>query len=48
MVKIDRKEELLRVCSHETILMAMQSGIAALRAKEIEMGYDKIWNIGVE
>ncbi|HCX24469.1 MAG: hypothetical protein CMB80_15165 [Flammeovirgaceae bacterium] len=42
------KEELLRVCSHETILMAMQSGIAALRAKEIEMGYDKIWNIGVE
>ncbi|MFY0602177.1 MAG: hypothetical protein JXR03_21050 [Cyclobacteriaceae bacterium] len=40
------KEELLRVCSHEQIIAAMKSGIATLRAKEIEMGYDKIWSIG--
>lgn len=39
------KEELLRVCSHKEIIAAMKVGIATLRAKEIEMGYDRIWSI---
>jgi hypothetical protein len=39
------KEELLRVCSHAQMIGAMRAGIATLRTKEIEMGYDKIWNI---
>ncbi len=39
------KEELLKVCSHQEIIGAMKAGIATLRAKEIEMGYDRIWNI---
>lgn len=40
------KEELLRVCSHEELIMALKSGISMLRQKEVEMGYDKIWSIG--
>lgn len=40
------KEELLRVCSHKQMIEAMKAGIATLRTKEIEMGYDKIWSIG--
>ncbi len=39
------KEELLRVCSHKQMIEALKSGITTLRAKEVEMGYDKIWNI---
>ena len=39
------KEELLRVCSHEQLLLAMKSGITTLREKEVALGYDKIWNI---
>ncbi len=40
------KEELLRVCSHEQLLHSLKEGISTLRRKEVEMGYDKIWNIG--
>lgn len=40
------KEELLRVCSHRELISAMKSGVATLRAKEVEMGYDKIWELG--
>lgn len=39
------KEALLSVCSHKEIIAAMKAGVATLRAKEIEMGYDRIWNI---
>ena len=42
------KNELVRVCSMPILLDAMKQGIATLRAKEIEMGYDKIWNITEE
>lgn len=38
--------ELLRVCSVPQLLHAMKSGIATLKAKEVEMGYDRIWSIG--
>lgn len=38
--------ELLRVCSVSQLLHAAKSGIATLRAKEVEMGYDRIWSIG--
>lgn len=43
---IKSPEELLKVCSHEELLMALKSGINTLRLKEVEMGYDKIWSIG--
>ncbi len=39
-------DELLRVCSVTQLLHAAKSGIATLRAKEVEMGYDRIWSIG--
>lgn len=39
-------DELLRVCSVSQLLHAAKSGIATLRAKEVEMGYDRIWSIG--
>lgn len=39
-------DELLRVCSVPQMLYAMKEGIATLRAKEVEMGYDRIWSIG--
>lgn len=39
------KEELYRVCSMPVLLDAMKQGITTLRAKEVEMGYDRIWNI---
>lgn len=40
------KEELLRVCSHDQMLLALKVGITTLRAKEVALGYDKIWSIG--
>jgi hypothetical protein len=40
------KEELLRVCSHAELIMALKSGINILGEKEVAMGYDKIWSIG--
>ncbi len=40
------KEELLRVCSFETIRNTLKTGITELREKELEMGYDAIWSIG--
>ncbi|SHJ99021.1 hypothetical protein SAMN04488028_102401 [Reichenbachiella agariperforans] len=40
--------ELARVCSMPVILDALKAGITTMRAKEIEMGYDKIWNISEE
>ncbi len=39
-------EELLRVCSVPQLLHAVKEGVATLRAKEVEMGYDRIWSIG--
>ena len=39
------KNELVRICSMPILLDAMKQGITTLRAKEVEMGYDKIWNI---
>lgn len=38
--------ELLRVCSVDQLLNAVKQGVATLRAKEVEMGYDRIWSIG--
>ena len=40
------QNELLRVSSHYQLISALKDGIKTLRAKEVEMGYDKIWNIG--
>lgn len=45
MVKAD-KNALLKACSFSELTEAFRLSLAALRAKEIEMGYDKIWNIG--
>ncbi|UXP33685.1 hypothetical protein N6H18_06925 [Reichenbachiella agarivorans] len=42
------KNELARVCSVPAILEGLKAGITTLRAKEVEMGYDKIWNISEE
>lgn len=39
-------EELLRVCSVPQLLQAVKAGVATLRAKEVELGYDRIWSIG--
>lgn len=39
-------EELLRVCSVDQLLHAVKQGVATLKAKEVEMGYDRIWSIG--
>ncbi|MFY0685681.1 MAG: hypothetical protein JXQ90_00875 [Cyclobacteriaceae bacterium] len=39
-------EELLKVCSHEQLLQALKAGINSMRTKEVEAGYDDIWNIG--
>jgi len=44
-VKAD-KNALLNACSLNEISEALRISLAALRDKEIEMGYDKIWNIG--
>jgi hypothetical protein len=45
LVKAD-KNTLLKACSLDEMVEALRLSLAALRAKEIEMGYDKIWNIG--
>jgi len=39
------KNELVRVCSVPQMMHAMKVGVSTLRAKEVEMGYDKIWSI---
>ncbi len=45
IVKADKKA-LLNACSHHEMVEALKIALAAMRAKEIEMGFDKIWNIG--
>ncbi len=42
------KEELLRVCSFDAITEMLKAGLKTMREKEIEMGYDRIWNISEE
>ncbi len=44
-VKAD-KNAFLNACSISEMVEAFRTSLAAMRAKEIEMGYDKIWNIG--
>lgn len=39
-------EALAKACSTDEIIKALADGIMHLRAKEIQLGYDKIWNIG--
>jgi len=39
-------EALANACSADEIIAAMIDGIRNLRSKEVELGYDKIWNIG--
>lgn len=45
MVKAN-PEALAAACSTDEMIEALINGIKALRAKELELGYDKIWNIG--
>ncbi len=42
------KEDLLRVCSFDSIIPLLEQGLRTMREKEVEMGYDRIWNIGDE
>lgn len=39
-------EALAKACSSDAIIAALIDGVRNLRTKEIELGYDKIWNIG--
>ena len=47
MVKAN-KDDLLRVCSFDQIMLMTKDGLQSLREKEVEMGYDRIWSIGEE
>ncbi len=42
------ENELVRVCSVPQMILALKAGVSTLRAKEVEMGYDRIWSIGEE
>ncbi len=39
-------EALAKACSSDEMIAALIDGIRNLRSKEVELGYDKIWNIG--
>jgi hypothetical protein len=45
MVKTN-PESLAKACSTDEMIAALIDGIRELRMKEVELGYDKIWNIG--
>ena len=39
-------DALAQACSTDEMMAALMDGIRNLRLKEVELGYDKIWNIG--
>ena len=43
---ISSPEALAKACSADELILSLKDGIRQLRSKEIDLGYDKIWNIG--
>ncbi|MGB0390800.1 MAG: hypothetical protein ACPGD5_04480, partial [Salibacteraceae bacterium] len=41
-----KPDALAKACSTDEMVAALIEGIKKLRSKEVELGYDKIWNIG--
>ena len=41
-------DELLRVCSIQPMMQVMKSALTTIKAKEEQLGFDKIWSIGEE